>query len=107
VNTEKQIIDALYAKLAGLSFDRDIHLDDGAILIPFSARVRKSHIAKAVRAGAVSQLIELLVADPAQLGKMGTKRIRDGLDILAQSHQKDGAHLARSLSELLRRKDQK
>lgn len=105
MDIDQKLANALYAKLAGLSFDRDIIAEDGSILIPCNGPVRKSQIVRAVRNGESTLLIDLLMVDPAQIGRMRTKRVRDGLDDLAQSHQKDGAHLARSISELLRTND--
>ena len=100
MNIEKQLVDALYKKIGGSSLKECIYSEDGKIHL--TGKVRKRQIVRAVNHGCVEALIDLLIADPAMIGNFGTKRVRDGLGVLAKSHQKNGAELADSISRLLR-----
>jgi hypothetical protein len=104
MNIEKQLTDILYKKLGGASFNADHLLGDGTLS---GVRIKRRQIASAVSNGTFTQLIDLLIADPAMLGRYGTKRIRDGLATIARGNQKDGAQLARTLSKLLRSRESK
>jgi len=102
MNTNKDLINSLYRKFRGVSFADDIVCDtDGSILVPSNRIMQKRLIARAVEKGCAAQLIDRMIVDPVQIGRMGTKRIRDGLGHLARSQQEDGTQLAKSFSALL------
>lgn len=97
---EQQIIDALYRKLKGFTLEEDLRTEDGSLILV--GRIRKKQIRRAVLNGNVSPMLDLLIADPARLGNLGTKRIRDGLCSLSKSQQESGKKLAECISALMR-----
>jgi hypothetical protein len=100
MDLEKEIVNALYRKLGGYSFNSDVRAPDGTLL---GVRAKRYAIARFVRAGGLPVLMDLLVADPAYLGNYGSKHVRDGFKRL--SADGNGRTLAVEVSRLLRNRE--